>query len=110
MTTLNRVTEYDFEELVLHSKLPVLVDFGAEWCSPCKRQEPLLEKLAVLWSQQLKIVQVDMDQSAGLGTQLQIMGLPTLILFVDGSECIRLTGLQTENQIIKKMSPYLSQN
>ena len=110
MSAFCRITELNFEEKVLHSKIPVLVDFGAEWCQPCRRLEPLLEKLAVQLSDQLEIVKVDIDQCTNLIVQLQVMCVPTLVLFVGGSECLRLTGLQSQDKIIEKVSPYLSNN
>jgi thioredoxin 1 len=99
-----KVNDYNFKNEVLESKIPVLVDFGAEWCQPCKRLDPILEQLALQWKDQVHVVKVDVDESGGLAMQMQVMSVPTMILFVNGSETSRMVGLQSPEKITQKIS------
>lgn len=107
MTSLAHLAEADFEALVLKSSLPVLVEFGAEWCKPCKSLLPLLSQLQTQWTAKISIFQVDVDQHPDIAIQYGVMGLPTLILFKNGQAVERLNGLQTLDKITAKVSPYL---
>lgn len=107
MSPFTPVNEYNFENEVLNSKLPVLVDFGAEWCQPCKRLEPILEQLSTQWQDQAQLAKVDVDESGNLAMQMQVMSVPTMILFVNGQENMRLIGLQTPDKIKEKVAPFL---
>jgi thioredoxin len=78
------ITEHTFEEEVLRSELPVLVEFGAEWCGPCKTVAPELEALAVELAGKAKVVSVDIDQSALLAQQLGVQSVPTFVVFHQG--------------------------
>lgn len=82
--TVKHVTAKEFESEVLRSNQPVLVDFYAPWCGPCKMLTPVLEKLAVLYAGKVKILKVDTDQEPELASAFRIRGVPTLIFFVDG--------------------------
>ena len=99
-----KVNEYNFQHEVLNSKKPVLVDFGAEWCQPCKRLNPILKELDIQWDGQIQIAEVDADESGNLVMQMQVMSLPTMILFVDGKETSRIVGFQTPEKINEKIS------
>jgi len=98
------VNEQNFKLEVLDNKAPVLVDFGAEWCQPCKRLDPILEKLSAQWKEKVRVVKVDVDGNASLAMQLQVMSVPTLILFINGVEKTRLVGLQTPEKIANKIN------
>jgi thioredoxin 1 len=98
------VNENNFKSEVLESKTPVLVDFGAEWCQPCKRLDPILQQLSTQWKDKVKVVKVDVDENGSLAMQMQVMSLPTMILFVAGSESVRLVGLQTPEKITDKIN------
>jgi thioredoxin 1 len=102
------VNEGSFATQVLQSALPVMVEFGAAWCAPCKRLEPELEKLAAEWVGKITLAHVNIDQNPKLTGQLGIMGVPTVILFVGGKEMQRFTGLTSRDKIIQKFSPYLT--
>jgi thioredoxin 1 len=102
------VNEDSFATQVLQSALPVMVEFGAEWCAPCKRLEPELEKLAVEWTGKVLLTHVNIDQNSGLVGKFGIMGVPTVILFVNGREVQRFTGLTPRDKIIQKFFPYLT--
>ena len=104
MSSFETINEDNFTEQVLKSTLPVVVDFGAEWCGPCKRLDPILEKLNQEWGGKVRMVRLDVDVNAGVVAQYQVMTLPTLILFKGGAEQERLIGLQSRERIIDKFS------
>jgi len=104
MSSFETINEENFTVQVLKSTLPVVVDFGAEWCGPCKRLDPILEKLNQEWDGKVHMVRLDVDVNAGVVAQYQVMTLPTLILFKGGKEQERLTGLQSRERIIEKFS------
>ncbi|HHY88112.1 MAG TPA: thioredoxin family protein [Chloroflexi bacterium] len=107
MSTFAEVDESQFEQQVLRASVPVLVEFGAAWCVPCKRLEPELEKLAFSWKDRIRLARVDVDQSLNLTMHYQIMSVPTTILFVDGQPVQRLTGFQPYNKLVEKLSPHM---
>ncbi|MCJ7703887.1 MAG: thioredoxin domain-containing protein, partial [Anaerolineales bacterium] len=76
-------------------------------CGPCKMLEPVVIELAAEWEGKAKVVKLDVDHNANLAMQYQVMGVPTLMLFVDGEPKERLTGYQPKKRIIKKFSAYL---
>jgi thioredoxin len=97
-----------FNKDVLESPIPVLVDFSAVWCSPCKMIEPILVNIANEWAGKIKIVMIDVDHSPEIAMEYQVMSVPTLMLFVNRQMCERLTGYQSKDRIVTKMQPYLS--
>jgi len=107
MVVINRVSDDTFMTEVLKANQPVLVDFGAEWCHPCKQMDPIVEELAEEWEGQVKVYKLDIDTNLNTTMSLGIMGVPTLILFIDGEPVERLTGFIPKNRIIDKLSPYL---
>jgi len=84
MDKINKVKTKDFEEEVLNAKEPVLVDFYATWCPPCKMLSPILEELAEEFKDKIKFVKVDVDEEYSLAERYGIRGVPTLMLFKDG--------------------------
>jgi thioredoxin 1 len=108
MAEFIELKQEDFQGSVLESNLPVLVEFGAEWCVPCKRIEPILSKLGEQdWNNKVKLVKLDVDECVDLTIQFQIMGVPTIMLFVQGEPVERLTGAQSRKKIVDKFSRYI---
>lgn len=101
------VTEDTFQEKVLAANQPVVVDFTAAWCGPCKMLEPVVKELAVEWDGKARVVKLDVDQAANLAIRYQVMGVPTLMLFVNGEPQERLTGYQPKKRIQGKFKPFL---
>ena len=87
------VTDADFQSVVLESDVPVLVDFWAPWCGPCKMAAPVLDKLAGEYNGRLKICKVNIDDERQVATQYGIMSIPTMFLFKDGQLADQIRGV-----------------
>lgn len=103
MTELQYVTEQDFKTEVLDSALPVMVDFTAVWCPPCKMVDPIVKQLAGEWDSKVKVVKCDADQNPNLLIDYGILGLPTVILFKGGQAVERVSGYQPKDKLAGKM-------
>lgn len=106
MSGLQHVDENNFEDILKNSSVPVLVDFFAEWCPPCRRLGPTLEELAGEMEDRLTIVKVNVDESS-LASQFGVMNIPTMVLFKDGEEVKRMVGNQAKRKLIKELEPFL---
>lgn len=84
MNGFTEVDERNFVGEVLESKLPVLVEFGADWCTPCKRLEPLLEKFHDEYEGRIRLAHINVDRAENVAMKYQVQSLPTLILFIEG--------------------------
>lgn len=107
MTKPIEVNESNFEEEVLKSDIPVLVDFWAAWCGPCKMIAPVVEEVAQEYAGKLKVCKLDVDQNGALATQFGVMSIPTLLLFKDGQSVDRLVGYMPKAKLVEKLSPHL---
>ena len=97
------VTDENFEGEVLKSDLPVLVDFWAEWCAPCKMIGPAVEELAKTYDGKMKFAKLDVDSNNKTTMQYGVMSIPTLIVFKDGQEKERIVGAVPKGQLEKKV-------
>lgn len=84
---------------IINGPKPVLVDFHAEWCGPCKAQAPILKDVAKSSSGRLRIIKIDIDKNPAIAQQYQVRGVPTLALFKNGKLLWKQSGLQTKHQI-----------
>ena len=107
MTEVKYVTEADFQTEVLNAESPVLVDFTAGWCQPCKMVEPIVKQLAQDWDGKVKVVKLDADENPNILMQYGVMGIPTLMLFKGGEIKERLTGYQPKERLESKINPHL---
>jgi len=97
------LTDQNFEKEVLKSDLPVLVDFFAEWCGPCKMQAPIIEELEKEYKNKVKVFALDVDANPQTAGQYQVMSIPTIALFKNGQATERLSGLQQKNILKDKL-------
>jgi thioredoxin 1 len=107
MATPVKVTDSTFETLVVDAKKPVLVDFWAEWCPPCKMIAPILEQIAQELDPQLVIGKLDTDENPDTAMAFGVMSLPTLLLFKDGVPVDRIVGYQPKPQLLARLHSHL---
>ena len=95
----NAVTETSFDQEVLQSDTPVLVDFWAEWCGPCHAVSPILDKIAEEHADELKLVKVNIDENQGLAQRYGVMSIPMMVLFKDGQPAAQTVGAQPKGAL-----------
>ena len=97
------VTEATFEQEVLKSETPVIVDFWAEWCGPCHAVAPVLEKIAEERGDEIKLVKVNIDEEQGLSVKYGVMSIPTMILFKKGEPAAAAIGAQPKSALERSL-------
>ena len=98
------MNDENFNAEVLSSKTPVLVDFWASWCGPCKMQEPILEEVAALYQgKNIKIGRLNVDEAPRSANRFLVMSIPTLMIFKDGRPVEQMIGVQDKNTLINKI-------
>ena len=97
------VSDDTFEELVLNAPVPVMVDFWAPWCGPCRMIAPIVEDLAARYEGRAVIAKINTDENVDVATNLGIMGIPTVILFLDGEEVDRVVGFAPGHTLEDKL-------
>jgi thioredoxin 1 len=102
------LTEQNFDEEIKASELPVLVDFWAEWCGPCKMIAPILEDLQKDHPEKLRVAKLNIDEELELSRRFDVMSIPTLILFKDGEAQLRIIGAKGKGQLLQELQPFLS--
>ena len=102
------LTEANFEAEVLKSELPVLVDFWAEWCGPCKMFAPTIEELATEYKGRAKIAKLNVDQNPAVAEKFGIRGIPTVILFYGGAIAEQAVGAQSKANLVKMLDKIVS--
>jgi thioredoxin 1 len=107
MMEIPKLSEATFEPQVLQAAGPVIVDFTAVWCHPCKMLDPIVKQLAEEWQGKVKFVKLDIDDNPGLTQTYGVMGVPTLMLFVNGKAVERVTGFQQKEALKKRFGPRL---
>jgi thioredoxin 1 len=100
-------TDATFDEHVKASDVPVLVDFWAEWCGPCKMISPVLEEIAEEHAGKIRIGKLNIDDNLDVTRRFDVMSIPTLILFKDGEPQVRLIGAKPKGQLLEEISAYL---
>ena len=108
MASINSTTDASFDADVLKSDKPVLVDFWAEWCGPCKMIAPALEEVAAEMKGKVTVAKVNIDENPMSPNQYGVRGIPTLILFKDGKATdLRIVGAKSKSQLLADLNPYL---
>ncbi|MCA9408730.1 MAG: thioredoxin [Candidatus Omnitrophica bacterium] len=102
------VNDKSFEKEVLKADTPVLVDFWAEWCGPCKMISPIIDDIAGDLAGKLKVVKVNVDESQELAGQYNVMSIPTLLIFKKGSPVEQVIGAMGKDQLMEKISPHIA--
>ncbi|MCM8760771.1 MAG: thioredoxin [Candidatus Omnitrophica bacterium] len=101
------ITQANFNKEVLESDRPVLIDFWAPWCMPCKIIAPAVEKIDEEMGQKVKVCKCDVDESPEVATDLSILNIPTLVLFKNGEEVLRIIGVNSKEAIEVKIKAAL---
>ncbi|WP_273352894.1 thioredoxin [Corynebacterium resistens] len=99
MAEIQKLTQSTFDETVASKDTPVLVDFWAEWCKPCKAMDPVLEELAAQYADKAIVAKVNVDEERGLAAQYQIMSIPALMIFKGGERVAEFNGAQPLNKL-----------
>ncbi len=100
------VQAHDFEEVVLKSNIPVIVDFWAPWCAPCRIIAPVLEQIAQEYAGKVKVVKLNTDENPEIAARYNIRGIPTLLIFKDGKVIDQLVGAVPKHLITGKLDYY----
>lgn len=101
------VNDSTFDEQVTISDVPVLVDFWAEWCGPCKIISPILEEIAEEKVGKLTIAKLNVDDAMNTARRFEVMSIPTLILFKEGQPVVRIVGAKPKGQLLQDLEAYL---
>lgn len=100
MADIQAVSEQEFNEIVLASDVPVVVDFWAEWCGPCRLVTPELEKIQAEYTDKIRIVKLNIDEAPTVASKYSIMSIPTIALFVDGDVKSQVVGARPKDDIV----------
>ena len=101
------LTDGSFDEQVNSSAMPVIVDFWADWCGPCKKLSPIVEEIAGEQVGKLQFAKVDVDSNPDVSRRFNVMSIPTLIVFKDGKESKRLVGAKGKRQLLEELGEFL---
>jgi len=107
MKNVVEMNDQNFDVEVNGSKIPVLVDFSAEWCTPCKQLAPIVDEIAGEYAGRLKVGHLDIDMGRQTAVRFGILSVPTLLFFKEGKVCGQMVGLQAKRAIIEQISRLL---
>jgi thioredoxin 1 len=102
-----KLTDQTFDEEIKASGTPVLVDFWAEWCGPCKMVAPVLHEIVSEQDGKLRLGKINIDDNMELARRFDVMSIPTMILFKDGEPKVRIVGAKGKGQLLQELHPYL---
>ncbi len=93
---------------IINTNTPVLIDFYADWCGPCKMLSPILKEVKDEMGERIKVIKIDVDKNQSLAAQYQVRGVPTMLLFKNGQQLWRQSGVLQKNDIINTINSYIS--
>lgn len=102
------VTDITFDSEVIGSSVPVLVDFWAVWCGPCRLIAPIVDEIATEYDGKIKVMKLDVDENQNTAMNFGVMGIPTLILFKDGKAVERITGYMPKERLLARLLPHMN--
>ena len=107
MSKIIEINDSNFEEEVKNSTVPVLVDFWAPWCGPCRKLSPVVDELSEEYADKIKVGKVNTDENLKITQEFSISGIPCVLIFKDGQAVERLVGLMQKTQIVSNIEKYI---
>ncbi|HVB07235.1 MAG TPA: thioredoxin [Acidimicrobiales bacterium] len=107
MSQASAITDSTFDEEIRASETPILVDFWAEWCGPCKMVAPILDEIATEKSGSIRVMKLNVDDNVKTAQRFEVMSIPTLILFKDGEPALRIVGAKSKTALLADLEPLL---
>ena len=104
---ISTLTDSTFDEMIGSSSTPVVVDFWAEWCGPCKQIAPILEEIATEQVGALSVAKLNVDENPEIARRFGVMSIPTMIVFSDGTESARIVGAKPKGALMADLQPFL---
>lgn len=105
--TVVKLTDDNFEEEVTFSEIPVLVDYWATWCGPCKMVGPIVEEIASEYAERLKVAKLDVDTNQDLAIQQNVISIPTLLIFKEGKVVAQQVGAMSKTKLTEFIEPHI---
>jgi thioredoxin 1 len=102
------IDQNNFQNTVMESQLPVLVDFWAPWCGPCRMVAPIVEEIAAEFEDKIQVGKINVDENQELAGQFAVMSIPTLCLFVKGNPVLRLVGFRQKRELVAEITKHLA--